>query len=86
MRELAPECVFMNEHNQIPIHISMTQKAYIHVCIKLIGLPFTSHHGMLLLIEHLPSLYTIPYSTQKLLGVTNEETYDTQRLSQWEIS
>lgn len=33
MRELAPECAFMNEHNQIPIHISITQKcihSYMH--------------------------------------------------------
>lgn len=86
MRELAPECAFMNEHNQIPIHISIAQKAYIHICLKLIGLPLTSHHGMLLPIKHLPSLHTIPYSTQKLLRVTDEETYDMQRLPQWEIS
>lgn len=86
MRELASQSAFMNEHNQIPIHISITKKACIHVCIKLTGLPLTSHHGMLLPIKHLPSLHIIPYPTQKLLRVTDDKTYDKQRLPQWEIS
>lgn len=86
MRDLASECAFMNEHNQIPIHISITQKAYIHICVKLTGLPLTSHHGMLLPIKHLSSLHIIPYPIQKLLRVTDEETHDMQRLPQWEIS
>lgn len=61
MRELASECAFMNEHNQIPIHISITQKAYIHICIKLTGLPLTSHHAVTNKASFLTPHNTISY-------------------------